>query len=78
MAGDAFGIETLKVINDLHRRGITKYALLMQHVERPIDTAENDLSWNLQRRVSKQLMNLGKPCRPMRSFDFTQAPSIVV
>jgi len=47
MMEKAFGIETLKIINDLHQKGISRYVALMRHAERPIDTAENDLFMQL-------------------------------
>ena len=37
----------MAVINDLHRKGVKKYVVLMRHAERPIDTAENDLAMKL-------------------------------
>jgi broad specificity phosphatase PhoE len=43
MMVNALGTDTLAVIDDLHRRGVKKYVVLMRHAERPIDKPENDL-----------------------------------
>ena len=42
MGENAFGVQTLKVINDLHQHGIKNYVALMRHSARHYGTAEND------------------------------------
>jgi len=40
---DPTGQKTLQVLRDLHDQGVSNYAVLMRHADRPIDSAENDL-----------------------------------
>ncbi len=56
-------METAKIINDLHRDGITKYVMLMRHSERSIGTAETDLLMELTEEGKQAAYEFGQALR---------------
>ncbi|HEY54417.1 MAG TPA: histidine phosphatase family protein [Caldilineae bacterium] len=70
----AFGAETLKVINDLHQKRISRYVVLMRHAERPIDTAENDLFMQLTEAGKQAAYEFGQALPPDSLIRFFSSP----
>ena len=60
MGEDAFGTQTLKVINDLHQKGIKNYVVLTRHSARHYSTAENDMIMGLTEEGKQASFEFGK------------------
>lgn len=60
MEENAFGVQTLKVINGLHQDGIKNYVVLTRHSARHYETAENDLLMGLTEKGKQESFRFGK------------------
>lgn len=60
MGEDVFGVQTLRLINDLHQDGIRNYVVLMRHSARQYGTAENDESMGLTEEGKRTSFEFGK------------------
>ena len=68
---DPAGSKTLQVLRDLHHQGVTRYAVLMRHAERPVENAENDLLMQITeegKRVAEKFGQGLPPISPLRFF----------
>jgi len=74
MGDDAFGVQTLKVINDLLQDGINNYAVLTRHSARHYDTAENDMIMGLTEEGKQTSFEFGKALPSNSSIRLFSSP----
>ena len=74
MGNDAFGVRTLKVINDLLQDGINNYAVLTRHSARHYGTAENDLIMGLTEEGKQTSFEFGKALPSSSSIRLFSSP----
>lgn len=74
MGENAFGVQTLKVINDLHQSGVNTYVVLMRHSARQYSTAENDELMELTEEGKKTSFEFGRALPFDSSIRFFSSP----
>lgn len=74
MGENAFGAQTLKVINELHQEGIQNYVALIRHSARHYDTAENDIIMGLTEEGKQTSFEFGKALPSNSSIRFFSSP----
>jgi len=74
MGKDAFGLQTLKIINDLHQDGVRNFVALMRHSARHYGTAENDDLMELTDDGKQKSQEFGKALPSNRTFRFFSSP----
>jgi broad specificity phosphatase PhoE len=74
MTENTFGMQTAKVINDLHLRDIQNYVVLLRHSARHYGTAENDESMGLTEEGKQTSSEFGRALPSNSSFRFFSSP----
>lgn len=75
MGEDAFGTQTLKVINNIHQDGIKNYLVLTRHSARHYGAAENDESMGLTEEGKQTSFAFGKALPPNSSIRLFSSPA---
>jgi hypothetical protein len=75
MEENAFGAQTLKVIDDLQQGDIENYVVLTRHSTRHYGTAENDESMGLTAEGKQTLFEFDKALPSNSSFRFFSGPA---
>lgn len=74
MGKDAFGKETLRIINNLHQDGVRNLVVLMRHSARHYGTAENDESMELTEEGKQKSQEFGEALPANHMFHFFSSP----
>jgi len=75
MGEDAFGVQTLKVINDLCEGGIGNYVVLTRHSARHYGTPENDESMGLTEEGKQTSLEFGEALPSGSSIRLFSSPA---
>ena len=74
MGKDTFGVQTLKIINDLHRDGKSNFVVLTRHSARHYGAAENDEAMELTEEGKQKSREFGEALPSSRLFYFFSSP----